>query len=103
MLSVVIRSRWSGLFNGNWVRCRKGVFKGFVKRLLLVLPRALGENTAISLTRFTFWIGIHFHLSPFVRCTHFLRDLLTNTRDPDMLPSGPGSSPVECDPINRRT
>jgi hypothetical protein len=62
MLLVVIR-RWSGLFNGNWVRCRKGVFKGFVERLLLLSPRALGDNAAISLTRFTFWIGIHFHLS----------------------------------------
>jgi len=63
MLLVVIRSRWSGLFNGNWVRCREGVFKGFVERLLLLSPRALGDNAAISLTRFTFWIGIHFHLS----------------------------------------
>src|SRR5215472_5812471 len=58
----MIHSGWSGLFNGNWVGCWKGVFKGVVERLFLLSPRPLGENT-ISLARFTFQIGIHFHLS----------------------------------------
>jgi hypothetical protein len=61
-LSVMIWSRWSGLFNGNRVRCRKRVLKGVVECFLLVSPRLVGENT-VRMTRFTFWIGIHFHLS----------------------------------------
>jgi hypothetical protein len=45
----MIRSRWSGLFNGNWIRCRKGVLKGVVECLLSASSGALGEK-AIFLT-----------------------------------------------------
>jgi len=60
MLLVMICCRRNGLLNGNWVRCRKGVFKGVVECLLLALPCALGEK-AIFLTWCMFWIGVHFH------------------------------------------
>jgi hypothetical protein len=75
--------RRRGCSGEAWVRCRKGVFKGVVERLLLASPCALDEK-AIFLTWFTFWIDIHFHLSAvrmikitcqqsrvgILRCTH---------------------------------
>src|SRR3984893_4244719 len=85
------------LLGWNRIGCGKGVFKGFVERLLLTLALALLE-IAIILVRFVFGLNNHFDFSASAAAPKIIhRSPLFHYRSASLVRERPASVATESD------